>query len=76
MKVLAALWFESPGAHAENKPFRSMCEVRQEFSEMIRTYNRFGGGKPVGVIYAPDNTDYPIYTLEVTDRGSVKQTRA
>lgn len=76
MKVLASLWFESPGAHAELKSFRSMCEVRQEFSEMIRTYDRFGGAKPVGAIYSPDDTDYPIYTLEVTDRGSVKQVRA
>lgn len=76
MKVIAALWFESPGAHAENKNYRSIGEVRQDFSDMLDTYNRLGGGKPVGAIYRADNTDYPIYTLEVTDRGSVKQVRA
>ena len=76
MKVIAALWFESPGAYAENKKYPSICEVRQEFYEMIRQYNRLGGAKPVGAIYRADNTDYPIYTLEVSDRGSVKQVRA
>lgn len=75
MKVIASLWFESPGAYAENTPYDSIAEVRQDFAEMLDTYNRFGGGKPAGCIYTADNTDYPIYTLEVSDRGAIKQLR-
>ena len=76
MKVVAALWFESPGAHAENETFRSVQEVLDEFASMRDTWNRYGGSKPVGVIYHPDSLDYPMYTLEVSDRGATRKTRA
>lgn len=76
MKVVAALWFESPGAHAENETFRAVHLVEAEFRKMRDTWNRYGGSKPVGVVYHPDSLDYPMYTLEVSDRGAIRKIRA
>lgn len=75
MKVVASLWFESPGAYTENRDYPSIAEVVKDMADMRDTWNRLGGGKPCGVIYHPDNLDYPIYTLELTDRGRILQVR-
>lgn len=76
MKVVAALWFESPGAHAENRKYPSIHAVERAFSSMRDSWERYGGSKPVGVIYRPDSLDYPTHTLEVTDRGRIVKARA
>lgn len=76
MKVDAALWFESPGAYADIKSYRSIGEVLSEFEGMRDTWQWYGGSKPIGVIYAADNLDCPLYVLEVTDRGRIVKEHA
>lgn len=75
MKVEASMWFESPGAYAEVLTYRSITDVMEEFQSLVDTWNRFGGSKPVGVIYV-SGQDYPLYALEVTDRGNARKVRA
>lgn len=76
MKVNASLWFELPGAYAETKSYRSIADVLSDFDDMRNTWQRYGGSKPVGFIYAADSLDYPLYVLGVTDRGRIVKEHA
>lgn len=76
MKVLASLWFSSPGASPDIEPFDSIAAVITEFHSMRDSWERFGGSPPVGAIYSVGDTDYPLYILEVTPRGAIRKSRA
>lgn len=74
MKVQAALWFSSPGAHSEVKEYPSIQAVKEDFENMLDCYRKYGGSEPVGLIYQIDG-DYPIWALEMTKRETLKMTR-
>lgn len=75
MKVEAAMWYETPGSLADLRSYPSIAAAKSEFADMIRDGDRYDQGTPVGCIYDPKDTSYPILLLDRGPRGGVKTKR-